>query len=174
MDPLAFPVLAGALFTEAVRFLFDRASAVLDRRAGRVPVEEPEQVSGQAQPLLIRLPALTDERVDRITGAQGALRVYLSRPELLQGDDTELRELLGHLRWDLEEVYGCRLPFGDEKEADRPGIGVLQRTESLRGKQVGVRTTGVTERGRARVDQEARTIEETGEQVGIEVEGTIG
>ena len=37
MDPLAFPVLAGTLLTEAVRFLFDLASAVLDRRAGRVP-----------------------------------------------------------------------------------------------------------------------------------------
>ncbi|WP_374754186.1 hypothetical protein [Streptomyces sp. SM12] len=147
---------------------------MLDRRAGRVPAEEPEHVPGQAQPLLIRAPALTDERVGRITGAHGALRVYLSRPELLQGDDTELRELLGRLRRDLEEVYGRHLPFGDEKETDRPGVDVVQRTESLRGKQVGVRTTGVTGRGRARVDQKARTIEETGEQVGIDVEGTIG
>ncbi|WP_438873750.1 hypothetical protein [Streptomyces alkaliterrae] len=148
---------------------------MLDRRAGRVPVEEPEQVPQQTQPLLVRAPALTDERVARITGAHGALRVYLSRPEFLQGDDTELRGLLGRLRRDLEEVYGRRLPFGDEKEADRPGVEVSQRADSLRGKQLGLRVGGgVTERGRARVDQEAGTIEETGEQVGLEVEGTIG
>ncbi|WP_234392713.1 hypothetical protein [Streptomyces sp. XY152] len=129
----------------------------------------------EPQPLLVRAPALTDERVARITGAHGALRVYLSRPEFLQGDDKELRELLGRLRRDLEEVYGRRLPFGDEKESDRPGVAVSQRADSLRGKQVGMRVGGdITERARARVDQEAGTIEEAGEQVGIEVEGTIG
>jgi hypothetical protein len=175
MDPLAFPVLAGTLLTEAVRFLFDRASAVLDRRAGRVPVEEPEQVPGQAQPLLVRASALTDERVARITGSQGALRVYLSRPDFLEGDDTELRELLGHLRRDLEEVYGRSLPFGNEKEADRPGVEVAQRADSLHGRQVGMRVGGdITERGRARVIQEAGTVEERGEQVGVEVQGSIG
>ncbi|MGW6526668.1 hypothetical protein [Streptomyces venezuelae] len=147
---------------------------MLDRRAGRVPVEEPEQIPGQTQPLLVSAPALTDERVARITGAQGALRVYLSRPEFLQGDDSELRELLGRLRRDLEEIYERRLPFGDEKESDRPGVEVSQQTDSLHGKQVGMRVGGITERGRARVDQEAGTIEETGEQVGIETEGTIG
>ncbi|WP_435843378.1 hypothetical protein [Streptomyces fungicidicus] len=148
---------------------------MLDRRAGRVPVEEPEQVSGRTQPLLVRAPALTDERVARITEAHGALRVYLSRPEFLQGDDTELRKLLGRVRRDLEEVYGRRLPFGDEREGDRPGVEVSQRADSLHGKQVGMRVGGdITERGQARVDQEARTIEETGEQVGIEVEGSIG
>lgn len=175
MDPLAFPVLAGTLLTEAVRFLFDRAGAVLDRRAGRVPVETPEQVPGQTQPLLVMAPALTDERVARIAGAHGALHVYLSRPEFLQGDDIHLRKLLGRLRRDLEEVYGCGLPFGDEKEADRPGVEISQSADSLHGKQVGMRVGGdITERGRARIDQEAGTIEETGEQVGIEVEGSIG
>lgn len=175
MDPFAFPVLAGTVLTEAVRFLFDRASAVLDRRAGRLPVEEPEQVPGQPQPLLVRGPALTDERVVRITGAHGALRVYLSRPEFLQGDDHELREVLGGLRRDLEEVYGRRLPFGDESEADRPGVEVCQQADFLKGKQVGMRVGGdITERGRGRVEQKAGTIEEAGEQVGIEVEGNIG
>ncbi|MFB7257239.1 hypothetical protein [Streptomyces nojiriensis] len=148
---------------------------MLDRRAGRVPMEQPDHVSGQAQPLLVSTPALTDERVARITGAHGALRVYVSRPEFLHGDDTELREILGRLRRDLEEVYGRRLPFGDEKEADRPGVEVSQRADSLDGKQVGMRVGGgITDRGRARIDQEADTIGETGEQVGIEVTGTIG
>jgi hypothetical protein len=96
------------------------------------------------------------------------------RPELLQGDDADLRELLGRLRRDLEEVYGRRLPFGDEKEEDRPGVEVSQRAETLHGKQVGLRAGDITERGRARVVQEAGTIEETGEQVGIEVQGAIG
>lgn len=174
MDPLAFPVLAGTVLTEAVRFLFDRASAVLDRRAGRVTVDEPEQISGQIGPLLATTTELTDERVARITGAHGALRVYLSRPEFLQGEDADLRELLGRLRRDLEEVYGRRLPFGNERDEDRPRVEISQRTDSLHGKQVGMRVGGITERGRARVVQDAGTIEETGEQVGIEVKGTIG
>ena len=175
MDALAFPALAGSLLTEAVKFLFDRASAVLDRRAGRVPVEEPEQVAGHTQPLLVRTQALTNERLARITGAHGALRVYLSRPEFLLGDDAELREVLGRLRRDLEEAYGRRLPFGDEKETDRPGVEISQQADFLHGKQIGMRVGGdITERGRAHVDQNAGTIEATGEQVGIEVEGTIG
>lgn len=172
MDPLAFPMLAGTVLTEAVRFLFDRASAVLDRRAGRVAVEEPEQVPGQTEPLLVRATELTDERIERITRDQGSLRVYLSRPEFLQGEDPELRELLGRLRRDLEEVYGRRLPFGEEE--DRPGVEVSQRTDFLHGKQVGMRVKGVTERGRARVEQDTGTIGEAAEQVGIQVEGSIG
>ncbi|MCX4823196.1 hypothetical protein OG883_25570 [Streptomyces sp. NBC_01142] len=174
MDPLAFPVLAGTVLTEAVKFLFERAGAVLDRRAGRVTAEEREQVPGQTQPLLARPTELTEERVARITGAHAALRVYLSRPEFLQGEDTDLRELLGRLRRDLEEVYGRRLPFGEESKEDRPGVEISQRTETLQGKQVGMRVGGITERGRARVEQDTGVIEETGEQVGIEIEGTIG
>ncbi|MBP8533117.1 hypothetical protein [Streptomyces sp. MK37H] len=174
MDALAFPVLAGSALTEAVRFLFDRAGAVLDRRAGRVPAEEPEQVSGQAQPLLVRPTELTDTRIQRLSHAHGALRVYLSRPEFLQGEDADLRELLGLLRSDLEEIYGCRLAFGNEEQESRPGVEISQRADFIDGSQVGVRSRGITERGRARVKQDAKTVGKTGEQVGVEVDGTIG
>ncbi|MFG2720700.1 hypothetical protein ACGFW5_20720 [Streptomyces sp. NPDC048416] len=75
----------------------------------------------------------------------------------------------------MEEAYGRHLPFGDEKKTDRPGIEVSQQADLSHGKQVGMRVGGdITERGRAHVDQNAGTIEATGEQVGIEVEGTIG
>ncbi|MDI3405399.1 hypothetical protein [Streptomyces cavernicola] len=174
MDPLAFPVLAGTVLTEAVRFLFDRAAAVLDRRAGRIPLQQPEEVPGQAEPLVVQSGQLTDERMERITQAHGALRVYSSRPEILQGDDAELLDLLGRLRRDLEEVYGRRLPFSDEEAATRPGVEVFQRTEMVDKKQVGVRAHAITEQARVRVVQDTGTIGETGEQVGVEVEGTIG
>ncbi|MEU2910336.1 hypothetical protein ACFYM3_24190 [Streptomyces massasporeus] len=173
MDPLAFPVLAGTVFTEAVKFLFDRASAVLDRRAGRVPVEEPESVVGQPSALQVRAGELTDSRVERISQAQGALQVYLSRPGLLQGDDEGLRELLGQLRRDLEVVYGCALPFGDEHRP-RPGAEVTQHADEVSGQQVGIRAQGMTAEGRARVVQTAKTITESGEQVGLHFDGTIG
>ncbi|MEU0166757.1 hypothetical protein ABZ214_15020 [Streptomyces iakyrus] len=173
MDPLAFPVLAGTVFTEAVKFLFDRASAVLDRRAGRVPVEEPESVVGRPSALQVRAGELTDSRVERISQAQGALQVYLSRPGLLQGDDEGLRDLLGQLRRDLEVVYGCALPFGDEHRP-RPGAEVTQHADEVSGQQVGVRAQGMTAEGRARVVQTAKTITETGEQVGLHFDGTIG
>ncbi|MCI4085655.1 hypothetical protein MRQ86_36250 [Streptomyces sp. MMS21 TC-5] len=174
MDPLTFPMLAGTILSEAVRFLFDRASAVLDRRAGRVPVEEPEEGPRQGEQLLVRPAELTDARIERITQAHGALRVYLSRPSLLQSEDTELRDLLGVLRRDLEEIYGRQLPFGDEQKEHRPGVEVSQHADLVNNKQVGVRSRGITERGRVRVVQEAGTIGETGEQVGLEIEGTIG
>ncbi|MCT9138289.1 hypothetical protein [Streptomyces violarus] len=173
MDPLAFPVLAGAVLTEAVRFLFDRASAVLDRRAGRVPVEEPERVAGRQESLQVRATELTDARTERIGQAQGALRVYLSRPDLLQGDDEGLRDLLGQLRRDLEEVYGCGLPFGDEQRP-QPGAEVSQHADEISGQQVGIRAQGMTDKGRARVVQTAKTITESGEQVGLHFDGPIG
>ncbi|MFE7038937.1 hypothetical protein ACFU9X_05620 [Streptomyces atratus] len=173
MDPLAFPVLAGAVLTEAVKFLFDRASAVLDRRAGRVPVEEPERVAGLPNTLQVQAAELTDARMERISQAQGAVRVYLSRPDLLQGDDEGIRELLGQLRRDLEEVYGCGLPFGDEQRP-RLGAEVSQHADEVSGQQVGIRAQGLTDRGRARVMQTAKTITESGEQVGLQFDGPIG
>ncbi|WP_326766119.1 hypothetical protein OG978_17430 [Streptomyces sp. NBC_01591] len=173
MDPLAFPVLAGAVLTEAVKFLFDRASAVLDRRAGRVPVEEPERVAGLPDTLQVRAAELTDARMERISQAQGAVRVYLSRPDLLQGDDEGLRELLGQLRRDLEEAYGRGLPFGDEQRP-RLGAEVSQHADEISGQQVGIRAQGLTDKGRARVVQTAKTITESGEQVGLQFDGPIG
>ncbi|MGW1792387.1 hypothetical protein ACWCO0_28160 [Streptomyces tubercidicus] len=173
MDPLSFPVLAGTMLTEAVKFLFDRAGAVLDRRAGRVPVEEPEQVAGRSAALQVRAAELTDARVERLSQAQGALRVYLSRPNLLQGDDDDLRDLLAQLRRDLEEVYGCGLPFGDE-ERPRPGAEVSQHADEVSGQQVGIRAQSMTANARARVVQTAKTITETGEQVGLHIDGSIG
>ncbi|GHA00428.1 hypothetical protein GCM10010329_22810 [Streptomyces spiroverticillatus] len=173
MDPLTFPMLAGTMLTEAVKFLFDRAGAVLDRRAGRVPVEEPEQVAGRSDLLQVRVAELTDTRAERLMHAQGALRVYLSRPELLDGEDAGLRELLGQLRRDLEEVYGCGLPFGNEHRP-RPGVEVSQHSDEIAGQQVGVRAQGITAKGQLHVVQTAKTIAETGEQVGVHLEGPIG
>ncbi|WP_423833662.1 hypothetical protein [Streptomyces manipurensis] len=173
MDPLGFPMLVGAVLTEAVKFLFDRASAVLDRRAGRVPIDEPDRVAGRSDTLRVRTAELTDVRVERISQAQGALRVYLSRPDLLQGDDEGVRELLGQLRRDLEEVYGCGLPFGDEQRP-RPGAEVSQHADEISGQRVGIRAQGMTAQGRARVVQTAKTITETGEQVGLHFDGPIG
>ncbi|MEU1624188.1 hypothetical protein ABZ746_02350 [Streptomyces sp. NPDC020096] len=173
MDPLAFPVLAGTVLTEAVKFLFDRASAVLDRRAGRVPIDEPERVAGRPETLQVHAAELTDGRVERIMQAHGALRVYLSRPALVNGDDEELRDLLGHLRRDLEVVYGRVLPFGDEQRP-QPGAEVSQHADEISGQQVGIRAQGMTAKGRARVVQTAKTITETGEQVGLHFDGPIG
>ncbi|WP_328377955.1 hypothetical protein OHB13_19505 [Streptomyces sp. NBC_00440] len=175
MDPLTFPMLAGTALTEAVKFLFDRAGAVLDRRAGRVPVEEPEHVEGQVGPLTVRPAELSSARIERITEARGALQVYLTRPALMQADGPGLRDLLGALRLDLEEIYGRQLPFGDEEERpSRPGVSVTQRAEQLTGSQVGVRAQDISRTGRVRVDQSARVIEAAAEQVGVEIDGTIG
>lgn len=174
MDLLAFPALAGPVLVETVKFLFDRAGAVLDRRTGRVPLEEPEQVPGHAEPLRIRPQELTDIRIDRLSQAQGALRVYLSRPDFLQGDDADLRELLGTLRRDLEEIYGRGLPFGEEEQRPNPGVGVSQRAAFVANRQIGVRSRGIAPGAGVQVVQDAGIIGESGEQVGVEVEGTIG
>lgn len=174
MDLLTFPALAGPVLVETVRFLFDRAGAVLDRRSGRVPVEEPEQVSGHAEPLRVRPEELTDARSDRLSQAHGALRVYLSRPDFLQGDDADLRELLGTLRRDLEEIYGRGLPFGEERDRPAPGVSVSQRATFVGNRQVGARARDIAAGAGLRVEQDAGIIGESGEQVGVEVDGTIG
>lgn len=169
MDPLAFPVLAGTVLTEAVKFLFDRAATILDRRAGRASVE-PELVTGEAEPLSAEL---TEPRIARIMQAQGALSVYLARPELLRGDDEGLREILGRLRADLEAIYGRRFLFGAEQHT-RPGVEVFQHADHIANKQVGVRSHGVSGTARVQVTQTAKIIGATGEQVGVEIEGSIG
>ncbi|MGX1471207.1 UNVERIFIED_CONTAM: hypothetical protein RKD50_000015 [Streptomyces canus] len=174
MDLLTFPALAGPVLIEAVRFLFDRTGAVLDRRAGRTPLEEPEEVLGHPEPLRVRPQELTDDRVDRLSQAHGALQVYLSRPDFLQGDDADLRELLGMLRRDLEEIYGRGLPFGLEEQRPNPGVNVAQRATFVQNRQVGVRAGRIAGGAGVRVEQDAGVIGESGEQVGIEVEGTIG
>ncbi|MEU2758461.1 hypothetical protein DI273_12065 [Streptomyces violascens] len=173
MDPMTFPVLAAPLLGEAGRFLLNRASSVLDRWSGRVPGDEPEQIAEQPEALRIRSAELTDTRIERITQAQGALTVYLSRPELLQGDDERLRELLGQLRHDLEEVYGRGFPFGEEQRP-QPGVFISQRADLVDNKQVGVRAQGIAGTAHVQVDQSAKTIGKTAEQVGAEIEGTIG
>ncbi|MYS79484.1 hypothetical protein [Embleya scabrispora] len=173
MDALAFPVLAGTMLSEAVRFLFDRANAVLDRRAGRVPIDEPERLAGQAEALQVRPTELTDGRVERITQAQGALRVYMSRPGLLHSDDEELRDLLGRLRRDLEEVYGCTLPVGEE-ERPQPSATVSQHSNTNSGKQIAVLAQRITGTGQARVVQSTNTNEAGAELIGVQIEGSIG
>lgn len=173
MDPIAFPVLAGVLLNEAIKFLFDRASSVLDRRAGRIPVEQPEEVVGQEKPLQVHAESLTDERAERISQARGALAVYLSRPELLRGDDNALRSLLGEIRQDLEEVYACRFTFGDQ-ESPQPGVNIIQRAEIVDNKQIGARAHSIGDSINLGIIQNANLISDTGEQVGLEIDGPIG
>ncbi|MFF3672328.1 hypothetical protein [Microtetraspora malaysiensis] len=173
VDPLSFPVLAGAALTGAITFLYGRLGAVLDRRAGGIASEEPEILEGHTEPLQIRSEALTADRVQRLERAAGTLSVYRDHPELAEADIEKLRPTLGQLRQDLAEIYGTQFLFGDE-QSDRPGINVMQITEDLYGKQRGVRARQLTDSVQLSVDQRTKTVHPGGELTGIEIDGTIG
>lgn len=81
--------------------------------------------------------------------------------------------MLGRLRQDLEEIYGLGFSFGEEQRP-RPGVNVSQHADRVQNRQIGVRSKGINERASVRVVQNAQTISDTGEQVGVEIEGTIG
>jgi hypothetical protein len=172
-DPISFPVLAGATLTGAITFLYNRVGAVLDRRAGKTPVDAPEVIEGLPEPLQARTEALTDERVQRLKRLADALELYRNQPQPPVGDDKTLRRILGGLRQDLEAIYGVAFSFGDEQR-NKPTVCVIQHTDDVVGVQRGIKARAMSDRANVSVTQITNTIHSSGEITGLEIDGTIG
>ncbi|MFJ4652125.1 hypothetical protein ACIP5Y_12745 [Nocardia sp. NPDC088792] len=172
MDPIAFPVLAGALLNEAIRFLFNRANAVLDRRAGRMPVEEPEQIAGQPHPLLVHAEALADDdRIERVAQARDVLEQYLADPDRAREGDEDLRQVLAALKRDLEAIYGQEFVFAEQRPG--PTVDVSQNVDSIADTVTGVKATRVGGQAKVHVDQKSTRVESGGSMTGADL-GSIG
>lgn len=163
-DPLAFPVLAGAALTQGFGFLYGQLQSLLERRRAQregrqVPMaeatESPAVLVGRLAPLQID-DRLLAEKAEELSLLQSLLAQYAGRAEV-DGQDPQLRTLLGRLRASLERIYGQRLTFQGE---NRPASGVLidQIAVDVQGELVGLDVGSVGERARAEVSQTVKTV----------------
>jgi len=178
-DPLAFPVLAGAVLTQGFGFLYSQLEVLLERwraqREGRqVPVVEvaevPAVMVGQLAPLQINDGLLAD-KAEELSLLQSLLAQYVGRAEV-DGQDPQLRILLGRLRVTLERIYGQRLTFQGE---DRPatGVRIVQRVDDVQGELFGLDVRSLDERARAEVSQTVTTVHRDGRVIGARFD-TLG
>ena len=166
VDPLSFPELAGAALSQAFAFLFGRLSRVLDNRgkAAEEPerVETPEVMQGRLDPLAAR-PNVVEENLAELRELAGTLGVYERNPERLDGHDDNLRKDLARLRALLEKVYGQRITFrGETREAT--GVVVEQRMDAVAGEVTGVRGGRVSQ---ARVSQDIKRVGRDSSVIGV-------
>jgi len=169
MDPLSFPVLAGAALSQAFGFLFGRLAHLLDSR-GQKSVEEeaietPPVLTGQLKPLIPR-PEAVEEHLSEIQELVGKLFIYDRSPERLDGQDDTLREDLARARVLLEQIYGQRFTFAGEKRPPT-GVYVEQKLDTVSGRAVGVRGGKVRQ---AQVRQEAREVRKGSSIVGVDAD----
>ncbi|MGP4104555.1 hypothetical protein [Nonomuraea sp. KM90] len=172
VDPLSFPVLAGAALTATITFIYNRIGAVLDRRAGRISPDIPDAIEGSTETLTVQSDSLSDEEIKNLERYAGMLGVYLDHPELLRGSDEKLRSNLGEIRSILEIAYGREFRFGDE-HSDGPTLRVTLRSDQISGTQRGIKARSVSGSARLDVEQVGKVITETGEMTGIEIDGSI-
>lgn len=169
MDPLSFPVLAGAALSQAFGFLFGRLAHLLDSRGEKQDAEEavetPEVLVGDLGKLTARNDVIEAHLAD-IEELVGRLSVYERKPERLNGNDITLRDSLAHARALLEQVYGQHITFrGEERPAS--GVHVEQTLETVAGRLTGVKAGRVRQ---ARVRQEVTDVSESGSVVGIDAD----
>jgi hypothetical protein len=141
VDPLSFPVLAGAALSQAFGFLFGRLAHVLDSRDEKTEdeteqLEVPPVVSGELG-LVTAAPAVVEAHLPEIQELVGTISVYDRNPDRLDGQDAALRAALARSRSLLEQIYGKHITFDGEQ---RPvsGVRVEQRMKVVTSEVTGV------------------------------------
>ncbi|MET8366289.1 hypothetical protein ABZU53_22270 [Micromonospora sp. NPDC005194] len=178
-DPLAFPVLAGAALTQGFNFLYDELQALLERRRAQregrpLPVAEalrtPPVLAGRMGPLNVD-DSLLAEKAEELSLLNSLLEQYTGLSEL-DGQDPQLRIILGRLRATLETIYGQRLTFHLE---DRPttGVRINQSVDDVSGELIGLDAGALGERARAEVSQNVGTVHSDSTVVGARFD-TLG
>ncbi|MEU8109494.1 hypothetical protein AB0C18_37910 [Nonomuraea muscovyensis] len=168
MDPLSFPVLAGAALGQAFGFLFGRLAHLLDNRGKDLPpepVENLDVLEGALKPLQADF-ELVEQHIEELETLSGALGVYERNPDRLHAEDQQLLRRLGRLRVLLEEIYGQHITFKGERRSPS-GADVIQRMTRAEGDVIGV--DGVRIRS-ARVSQDIDVGEPGSRIVGIQGE----
>jgi hypothetical protein len=167
VDPLSFPVLAGAALSQAFGFLFGRLAHLLDSRVERTQ-DEPEQIdvppviSGELGPLTTES-AVVEAHLSEIQELVGTLSVYERKPERLDGQDAAVRADLARARTLLEQIYGKRITFhGEQRPAS--GVRVEQRLKVVTSDVTGVAGNRVRS---ADVTQEVDEVRPGGSIIGV-------
>ncbi|WP_354644651.1 hypothetical protein [Kitasatospora camelliae] len=183
VDPLA--VLSTSALSEGVRFLFDQARSLLDRRrrdraaaeasaeesAGGVVQLPPEAFTGSID---TRSPdeAALAEAAPALRALRAELFPYIDAPESIRPGDADLLRLVRQLRQVLEAVYGQRITFATEAgERDVSGtrVDAFIDIAEIAGKVTAVEA-GRISGGQFRVKVHSERVEPGGEVTGVRAE----
>ncbi|MFI9552769.1 hypothetical protein [Nonomuraea endophytica] len=166
MDPLSFPMLAGAALSQAFAFLFGRLAHVLDNRKNpsveAEQIDMPEVLEGDLQPLQANA-EIIDDNILQLQALSGKLSTYERNSDRVVATDEELLEDLGELRYLLEQIYGQQITFAGEDRASS-GVRVNMHLGTLAGDARGIEADVVRN---AQVSQTADQVTEGARIIGV-------
>ncbi|OKJ95505.1 hypothetical protein [Amycolatopsis sp. CB00013] len=152
--------MTASMLTASFKFLFDRASAVLDRRAEAKKGDSKQDQAKDAP-----------EELAKLQEAMRALNVYREHNLTLSKEDAGLVGLLEDVHAELEKILGE--PIDLEKEC-RPGVRVEVENDDVTGGVTGLRVGDVAAGGSADVKVRNRDVKRGAEVTGMWIEGTLG
>ena len=171
-DAVAIPALAGAALAQGITFLYGQAAELLrvrreEKGAHRAVFAVPDVFEPWDSALRPDLGVLADRERDLRMLLQIA-EPFIARPAAdLDGADESLRACFGHIRDVLEDVYGMRFVFRGES---RPIRRVRQTVGDVCGSTTGMKIRGATANTAVEVVQRVKTVHETGELTGIDID----
>lgn len=163
-DTVALATMTGPMIGAAFKFLFDRASAVLDRRRANKDNAELDSLKTWDG---IEEQASTE----KLRSAMNALEVYHDNDLELRPDDVKL---VGHLETVIDELQRIEGTSIDIDAVARAGVVVRVESDDVEGKVTGLEVGEITETGRADVSVHTRSVGPGGEATGLKIEGRLG
>lgn len=163
MDPLSLSSLGAAGLGYAVKFLFDRASAALDRRAQRrsADASAPED-SSTAEP------EDKDAAANEVLGAMRVLEVYRDKDLALEPGDAVLLDTVQRLHAALERLEGAPVDLSALVNAQ---VEVDQTVDHVSGVLTGADLGTSTPNTSTHVRQQVGTVHEGGSVTGFRAGG---
>lgn len=171
MDPVSLSSLGAVGVGYAVKFLFDRASAVLDRRAQRNAAEAALPPTTSGTPHNSTKPGGTGQAADAVEAereladAMRVLQVYRTHDLPVKADDEQLMNCLGRMHAALEQVEGAPIDLTAHVQAM---IEVEQTADVVRGDMTGARVDALQPDTTARIRQQIGSVEHGGTVIGFQ------
>lgn len=171
-DTVAIPALAGAALAQGITFLYGQAAEVLRiKREGKAASQTTLTVPRAFEPVDIALQpdsaTLAARARDLAMLLQIAQPFTTRQPEDLDGTDEALRACFGRIREVLEDIYDIQFTFVGEH---RPAPRVRQAIDDVRGRTTGMKIRGANARAAGDVVQRVKTVHESGELTGIDID----
>ena len=177
MDPLSLSALGAVGLSHAFKFLFDRASATLDRRAAQrtsmtsAEGENSVVAGGEAAARSAgdAATAQVDPHVAAVAAAElaaslGTLQVYRAKKLEIDPQDSTLVQTLHRMHAALEQIEGDAIDLTSAVEAS---IRVDQTIDEVRGSVIGAEAGPNSSLNRAEVNQRMHTVHEGGSVIGF-------
>ncbi|MBK3576475.1 hypothetical protein JHN63_22225 [Streptomyces sp. MBT65] len=158
VEPLSIAVLTGVALTDGIKFLYGQADAILKRRAENrqaatrgeetraelVPVQTPNVIEGQLQPIRID-PNAAEELADVLKDLRRQLEDYAQGYETPPDGNLDVLRATQDLRDAIEDVIGQRITFrGENRDSTGTPVVTGQLTiQEIQGRAVAVHVEDV-------------------------------